>query len=95
MENQVYDRTDVFTFLGDIAKKLLKEGECLHALADSWFDKNTDENDCLALSSQDIARLGRQILVLREHLCQACATQEVGEGLIFMPTAKEDPSPKE
>jgi len=88
MENQAYDRTDVFMFMGYMAKKLLKEGECLRALADSWFDKNTNEHDCLALSSADIARLGRQILVLREHLCQACATQEVGEGLIFMPAAK-------
>jgi hypothetical protein len=35
MHNQVHDRTDIFTFLGDIAKRLAKEGECLQALADT------------------------------------------------------------
>jgi hypothetical protein len=95
MENQVYDRTDVFTFLGDIAKRLSKESDCLRALSDTWFEKNTDENDCLAMSSADIARLGRQLLGIREQLCQACATKEVAEGLIFTLAPKDDPSPKE
>jgi hypothetical protein len=95
MENQVYDRTDVFTFLGDMAKRLTKEGECLRALADTWLDKGTDEHSCLVLSGVDITRLGRKLLALREHLCQPCATKDVAEGLIFGPSPKEEPSPKE
>ncbi len=95
MENQLYDRTDVFTFMGDIAKRLAKEGECLQALADTWLDKNTDEHDCLVLSGVGISRLGRKLLVLRGQLCQACATKEVAEGLIFGLAAKEDQTPKE
>jgi hypothetical protein len=96
MENQVYDRTDIFTFLGDISHKLVKEGDALRALADGWFTEKTEDRQTLTCCGVDVARLGRQLLVLREHLCQPCATKELAEVLSFKnPVAKEDSNPKE
>jgi hypothetical protein len=95
MENQVYDRTDVFTFLGDIAHRLVKEGDALRALAEGWFEAGAEDRQTLVCCGVDISRLGQQLLVLRGQLCQACATKEVMEVLSFGPVAKESLNSKE
>jgi len=78
------DFTELATFLDNLANRLIKEGTALQALADTWFeDKATDENSVLTQYGVDISALGRQLLVARSHICQACATQEIAESLSF------------
>ena len=69
------DITDLGTYLGKIARRLIKEGDSLQALAGIWYEKGND--NIVRTFGGDIASLGELLLALRNRLCQKCMMQEV------------------
>ena len=70
------DSTDIGTFLGKIARKLVKEGTSLEALADKWFDEGNNQNTIRQFGI-DTGVLGEQLLALRNQICQECLLKPV------------------
>lgn len=77
------EETDLGTFLGYMAKKLTKEGDSLRALAEDWFQHKTDEQTVLVAFGVEMGKIGRQLLDLRQQLCNTCQTKVVSEVLSF------------
>ncbi len=75
MEN--LDITDMGTYLGKIAARLLKEGSSLQALAGIWYEKGDDNLNITKTFGGEIISLGEQLLASRKCLCQKCLMQEV------------------
>ncbi len=75
-------QTDLGTFLGRIAYRLLKEGNSLQALAKMWFeDEGEEKRKILEQSGIDLSIWGEKLLAIRDRLCQNCKLQPVS---IFM-----------
>ncbi|MBI5788794.1 MAG: hypothetical protein HZA78_08080 [Candidatus Schekmanbacteria bacterium] len=98
MRKQTFaEEIDVSSFIGDIAHQLVKEGDGLRALADTWFDDGTDEKSNCVEIGVELARLGRHLLALRENLCNSCLTLTVAETIKFgeAPAKEKEPGGKE
>ena len=80
---QNLDITDMGTYLGKIAAKLMKEGNALQALARILYESGDDNLNIINAFGGEIISLGEQLLSSRNHLCQKCLLKEVKIMLSF------------
>ena len=83
------EETEIFGFLGDVAYRLIFAGDSLRALAEVWHDRGSEDQQILIQQGCDFTRIGRQLLALREELCNACKIKVVIETLKFPNSAAE------
>ena len=90
MKNQqdLIDETDLGTFLGDIAKSLIKEGLAIEALADKRLGDDETQVPFKRMGIE-ISIWGEKLLILRDRLCQKCILQPVSIFISFEGSSKK------
>jgi len=82
VENQQYsDSKDLALFLYELGIGLKKEGHSLQALAKIWFSGEGEEFEILRLFGINISKMGKELLISREHLCNTCKTKEIATSI--------------
>jgi hypothetical protein len=83
-QDEFVEHTDLGTYLGQIARCLLLRGEMLRGVSQLWLEGETDElvEICSELGIE-VSRLGRQLKLLRDHICNNCQMKSVEESVRF------------
>ena len=84
------DRLDLSAFLCELGNRLKKEGDGLQALAKIWFNEVGDEYFCLQQTGIDISNMAKQLLFLRQQLCDNCKMKDVSTFLTVEESKPEE-----
>jgi len=78
MENKFeMEKLDLAAFLCELGNRLKKEGNSLQSLAKTWFNESGDEYYITRQAGIDITNMAKQLLFLRQQLCDTCKMKDV------------------
>jgi len=91
MENKLeMGKLDLSAFLCELGNRLKKEGNALQSLSKIWFGESGDEYHILRASGIDISNIAKQLLFLRQQLCDNCKMKDVSTLLIVENSKPEE-----
>jgi len=91
MENKLeMDRLDLAAFLCELGNRLKKEGHALQSLSKIWFEESGDEYYILRQTGIDISNMAKQLLFLRQQLCNNCKMKDVSTFLTVEDSRAEE-----
>jgi len=70
-------KLDMAAFLCELGNRLKKEGNALQSLSKTWFNESGDEYYILRQTGIDISNMAKQLLFLRQQLCNNCKMKDI------------------
>jgi len=87
--NEIREATDLGTFLGQIARQISLRGEMLRGISNQMGEYDSIEGaQIFRQLGVELDRIGQQLNLLEDHLCNGCQLKVVTEIISISPRSE-------